>query len=190
MRVCYCNVGLHIECIDMTANDDGSYQCCCEKAEFVVENEHRAYKDNESVKDVLSTGRKRAAELFPITPGMACEWSRLLYAGGGPLPIIGCPGNIIGLDKGDSGIHHGPDKNTLNNEEGNVHRICKFCHNRWHTLNDQFYGKRPAAGEPFLPLFGGTLAPHDPETLATEEQIKTAEKWWETPEKMRGAYRV
>jgi len=35
--------------------------------------------------------------------------------------------------------HHGPDKNTLNNEKGNVHRICHSCHNRWHTLNDEDY---------------------------------------------------
>lgn len=35
--------------------------------------------------------------------------------------------------------HHGPDKNTLNNEQGNVHRICHFCHNTWHAVNDEDY---------------------------------------------------
>lgn len=54
-------------------------------------------------------------------------------AGGGKIPIVGC------LDGMQQARHHGPDKNTLNNERGNVHRICHTCHNRWHTLNDPDY---------------------------------------------------
>jgi hypothetical protein len=46
---------------------------------------------------------------------------------------MGC---ISGLQRAR---HHGPDKSTLNNEVGNVHRICDYCHNRWHTLNDEGY---------------------------------------------------
>lgn len=53
--------------------------------------------------------------------------------GGGTMPIVGC------LDGKQQARHHGPDKNTLNNERGNVHRICHTCHNRWHTLNDPDY---------------------------------------------------
>lgn len=53
--------------------------------------------------------------------------------GGGQFPIVGCLNGI------QQARHHGPDKNTLNNERGNVHRICHTCHNRWHTLNDENY---------------------------------------------------
>ena len=64
----------------------------------------RPKKDKSSIKDLQSTGRKRAAELWPITDGMACEWKGLLNAGGGIEPIIGCIGNPA-TDR-----HHGPDK--------------------------------------------------------------------------------
>lgn len=53
--------------------------------------------------------------------------------GGGEFPIQGCSDGVQ-LNR-----HHGPDKNTLNNEPGNVHRICAHCHNRWHAKNDPDY---------------------------------------------------
>jgi hypothetical protein len=104
-------------------------------------------KEDEDIIDPHSTGRKRAAAAYPLKEGMVCEWAGLASAGGG-LPIIGCvnlqnpiddEGNIVG----NLAVHrhHGPDKNTLNNTEGNVHRICNFCHNRWHTRNDPVYNE-------------------------------------------------
>lgn len=93
-------------------------------------NKLRFAKSDETVRDPASTGRKRAAALYPITDGAICEWSRLALAGGGKYPIVGCVGGK------QENRHHGPDKNTLNNAEGNVHRICAHCHNLWHHLND------------------------------------------------------
>lgn len=45
----------------------------------------------------------------------------------------------VGCDNLQQCRHHGPDKNTLNNDPGNVHRICHWHHNNWHALNDPDY---------------------------------------------------
>lgn len=87
------------------------------------------YKIDASLVDQQSTGRKRAAKLYPLDSEAYCEWSGKKEQGGGKTPIDGCgirPGSNIGLQQCR---HHGPDKNTLNNELGNVHRICTPCHN-------------------------------------------------------------
>ena len=93
----------------------------------------RTYKDDSALKDQQSTGRKRAARWFPLDEMAPCEWQMKKNCGGGKKPITGCVANL------QQARHHGPDKNTLNNEKGNVHRICHTCHNRWHTLNDEGY---------------------------------------------------
>lgn len=126
-------------------------------------------KDISEYKDPISTGRKRAAEMYPFSPGMACEWANLKNAGGGVVPIVGC----IGRPATDR--HHGPDKNTMNNAEGNVHRICSFCHNAWHGANDPFYGERPSPDKPFVPV-EGEMKEHDPLTKATTEEVLQAER--------------
>ncbi len=108
-------------------------------------------KDNVSVKDAKSTGRKRAAELYPLDPESPCEWQKLANVGGGKYPIVGC---MAGLQ---ANRHHGPDKDTLNNSEGNVHRICVPCHNLWHAQNDSDYD--PTRG-------------HKPRIATNEELIK------------------
>jgi len=98
-----------------------------------------SYKTDASLKDQQSTGRKRAAKLYPLNPDAYCEWSGKTNQGGGSHPINGCgirPNSSIGLQQCR---HHGPDKNTLNNEVGNVHRICTPCHNEWHAKNDKDY---------------------------------------------------
>jgi hypothetical protein len=82
------------------------------------------YKTNETLIDQQSTGRKRAAKLYPLNPEAECEWSNRRSQGGGSHPVDGCgirPGSNVGFQQAR---HHGPDKNTLNNEKGNVHRIC------------------------------------------------------------------
>ncbi len=128
-----------------------------------------------SLRDPLSTGRKRVAEMYPIPKGKTCEWAGLAAAGGGAHPIIGC----VGYPATD--LHHGPDKNTLNNMRAsagtstgaqNVHQICSFCHNAWHTANDPDYPKRDYVedqDQPWLP--NGQVYDHDPDTMASKEDI-------------------
>jgi hypothetical protein len=155
-----CLAGYHWECIDLDA--DGSI-CCCPDSPLQGVTRGGPTKSDDEVTDPKSTGRKRAAVLYPITEGMICEWAGLKFACGGRFPIVGCTGRPA------THRHHGPDKNTLNNDSGNVHRICVYCHNRWHTLNDPVYED-----------FFGTedWKPHDPETKATvEEQLNNEIEW-------------
>lgn len=93
----------------------------------------RSYKPDAAVTDQQSTGRKRAAKLYPLDEKKACEWRDKPTAGGGANPIVPCTSGT------QQARHHGPDKNTLNNEPGNVHRICHTCHVRWHAANDNDY---------------------------------------------------
>lgn len=128
-------------------------------------------KDPSQYADPMSSGRKKAARVAPIKPGMICEWAWLANAGGGVVPIIGCPGRPA------SDRHHGPDKNTLHNNVGvNLHRICDWCHNQWHAKNDPAYGPRPTnpdgsvdATKPFIPE--GDYLPHDPVTRASDADV-------------------
>lgn len=103
---------------------------------------HR-FKRDQSLKDQQSTGRKRAARAYPLDRTSACEWQGLEQVGGGDKPITGCgvikDGVISAAPGFQQNRHHGPDKNTLNNEPGNVHRICARCHNEWHAKNDPEY---------------------------------------------------
>lgn len=139
--------------------------CCCRNTPTIAEQfnlntdnpyEKAFYKKDEDVTDPKSTGRKRAAQLYPINREDACEWRGLKRVGGGTNPIIGC------LQGKQTHRHHGPDKNTLNNSERNVHRICNDCHNRWHNANDW--------------CINNTL-PHDPQSATQEEIIKNELDW-------------
>lgn len=184
--VCWsCVNGLHDDCLAPVEDDNGVLQCCCPKEGAAAKPSGakpvgRPLSNPDDMKDVLSTGRKRAAMLYPITTGMVCEWAGLRYAGGGVEPIIGCAGNVLRANTRDSDggdVHHGPNKSVLENSPGNVHRICKFCHHRWHALNDEYYGKeRPEAGQPWYPKVD--WLPHDSETKATSEEIEENEKYW------------
>lgn len=189
-----CLLGLHAECItpDITevAGPEGVVRiasgCCCGGVDYLDSPEvgtglskghvgPRVLNPSE-ITDPTSTGRKRAAQLYPIFKDMLCEWSGLKYAGGGVVPIIGCGGNLIQPNSkaGDGGdVHHGPDKNTVNNAPGNVHRICKSCHHAWHAANDVYYGKkRPPADEQWLPSVA--YVQHDPSTRAADEELEAA----------------
>lgn len=192
-----CVSGLHEECFDLTPVDDTGYKCCCFDSKPGTDSDNwakeigRPVSSPADITDVLSAGRKRAAMLYPIFDGMTCEWAGLKYAGGGVEPIIGCNGNKLSSQKGGDGeliqgdVHHGPDKNTLANEPGNAHRICAFCHHRWHAANDKFYGERPKKEDgkidgtkPFLPLEEYVWSDHDKETQATDEEMAENEKYW------------
>ena len=94
----------------------------------------RRKKNDINLKDPQSTGRHRAVAIHgKADPGEACEWLGLANCGGGYFPILGCDSGV------QENLHHGPDKNTLNNERINIHKICSQCHNRWHTMNDPDY---------------------------------------------------
>lgn len=173
-----CASGYHGECWNPLEN----YDCCClDKAPVVFiepsEKKERGgqIKEMANVTDLESTGRKRAAKLYPLDREKPCEWRGLLNAGGGAQPIVGC---LAGMQ---AAIHHGPDKNTLSNFVGNVHRICHTCHNRWHTKNDPLYpSERPSGDTPYLPL-SGTAIEHDGNTKFTPEQFSKDRLAW--PEK-------
>jgi hypothetical protein len=93
------------------------------------ESQNVTYKTDASLVDQQSTGRKRAAKLYPLNPEDYCEWAGKRNQGGGKTPIDGCGIRLDSSIGMQSCRHHGPDKNTLNNEAGNVHRICTPCHN-------------------------------------------------------------
>jgi hypothetical protein len=159
-----CSDELHWECTNVT---DGA--CCCHNtsplvAEIIEDEEDtrniRGYKRDSTLKDQQSTGRKRAAVMYPLDSTAPCEWQGLRFAGGGRNPIIGCNNGT------QQARHHGPDKNTLNNDKGNVHRICATCHNRWHTLNDSEY-------QPEDSRFS-----HDASTRATIEDLVSNVQFW------------
>ena len=99
----------------------------------------RKHKRDDNLKDQQSTGRKRAARMYPLLDDHPCEWleaSPENPMGGGEHPVtVSCRELTIG----QQARHHGPDKNTLNNDPGNVHRICHWHHNLWHRQNDPDY---------------------------------------------------
>jgi len=166
-----CAVGYHWECAE--------FPCCCRNIvyEATLEKDRGGQvKEPDAITDIESTGRKRAAQLYPFFEGMKCEWIGLYNAGGGAVPIIGCRDGVA------KARHHGPDKNTVNNSPTNVHRICHDCHNRWHALNDSFYTEtRPGTNVPYVPNVEFVF--HDATTQASEVEIVFSELWFKTKTK-------
>jgi hypothetical protein len=151
-----CARGFHAEC-------DTNCKDCHEDLPPVAKTFVSAgnLKADYKVTDVVSTGRKRAARLYGnlMDKELPCEWRGKKNCGGG-IPIYGC---INGFRQD---IHHGPDKNTLNNERSNIHLICKKCHKRWHFTNDNEYKRE---------LWVETK--HEP-VDATHEELYAAELKW------------
>jgi hypothetical protein len=188
LRQYYAGRNVRFPCLPCAAEDHllcmapvDESKCCC--SVLIVEEESQVtrigpVKEAVDITDVQSTGRKRAAVMYPIEEGMICEWAYLKYAGGGVVPIVGC------LNNPATDRHHGPDKNTLNNSPSNVHRICAYCHNYWHAKNDEFYGERPSGTEPFIPLDGNDWRVHDPETKASIEEVIKGQVGRKTPERI------
>jgi hypothetical protein len=200
-----CNAGLHESCEFAEPISGGLYAtCCCWTANVSETNSlgslgsilsaantetlsgevpdllsEQGDSEGRIYKDQLSTGRKRAARAKEMPDeGMVCEWAGLKFAGGGVKPIVGCGSTIIYKQRGRYARHHGPDKSTLNNGEGNLHLICVGCHNRWHSLNDSYYGVRPENGQPFIPLQHECLQ-HDAITMATAKDRYENEIFWQ-----------
>lgn len=125
-----CGRDFHDEC-ENPPPEEG--HCCCDTEEESTEEtpKQRVRRDDVSV----SAGRKRAAVDFEINPQAPCDWRGKANCGGGFIPVVGC---LVGFQVAR---HHGPDKNTTNNSEENVHLLCTPCHNLWHRRNDPKYGK-------------------------------------------------
>ena len=167
MTSCYCMIGYPDECDEHTP--DNPYSEPVEEV-LAIEGEEK----EKIYYDPKSTGRKRAVIVIEeagrsITQGKPCEWRGLRHAGGGVFPIIGC-GDGLARD-----IHHGPDKNTLNNDPANLHVICSRCHNRWHARNDPTFAE-DVPGTTWLPE--GEWTKHDPDTKATVTEIAENEEYY------------
>ena len=123
-----------------------------EASEQVIQGEliTESIQEEKVFKDPVSTGRKRAAVMYPLSAGQVCDWAWRKICGGGIEPITGCTGRPA------THIHHGPDKSTLNNDRStNISLICEFCHNRWHAANDKYYiNPRPIDNSEWLPALG------------------------------------
>lgn len=153
-----CGRGFHDEC--KKCRRKKCHPVATKSGEKVLRGVGRPLKEPHEQKDPQSTGRKRAATLYPIFEDEPCEWKGQKNCGGGKYPIVGCRAGI------QQARHHGPVKDTRHNEPGNVHRICTLCHNRWHALNNAEY----SASE-------NSKLPHNP-TPATDDDILIAEAWW------------
>lgn len=154
-----CGRGFHDEC------DTGCNVCHPAKSDLVkvtrigTGSVGRPLKNPEDVTDKYSTGRKRAAKLWPIFKDKPCEWQGKKNVGGGQ-SITGC---INGMQRDR---HHGPIKEVLRNEPGNVHRICTVCHTRWHAVNDPVYDETEYE-----------KLKHNPEEATEMELITNEAKW-------------
>lgn len=159
-----CGRGFHDECLDGCKKCHPKEKTKAAEPKVTVITGRKKGSVADGLKDPHSTGRKRAAELYPLDKSSPCEWRGKKNCGGGKRPIVGC---VDGLQVAR---HHGPVKDTTRNHEGNVHRICTRCHNHWHELNDLVYDQRE---------YG--LLPHDAETATAEELVKD-EMLWRTGE--------
>lgn len=153
-----CGRGFHSECEIGCENCHGDYEQVTKSISH--SGVGQPLKDPKNVKDPYSTGRKRAATMYPLYETNPCEWRGLKNCGGGLEPIIGC---MKGLQEAR---HHGPVKAPLENYPGNVHRICTTCHNRWHKKNDPVYNE-----EVYRTLL------HNP-TVAIESELALNEVEW------------
>jgi hypothetical protein len=122
---------------DVTAGINADSNAQTQDVYWRKPNRHK--KRRAVLKDPLSTGRKEAARLYKIDRTLDCEWGGKFSVGGGLHPINGCGTPGRPPTQKQRVRHHGPDKTTTNNAEGNVHRICDYCHNMWHAKNDADY---------------------------------------------------
>lgn len=181
-----CGRGWHDTCWD----EEGCEACHPSTQSVPFIEDKKEETELKEYKDRSSTGRHRAAVMYPIicrtcnSPTTKtnkdeaacncdnrvtdpCEWQGKKNCGGGVNPIVGCKNGS------QEHRHHGPIKDPLRNEVGNVHRICSTCHNRWHMINDLYY--IPAVAE---------TQKHDP-IQASEDDINIYEMMWQSGEMKR-----
>lgn len=106
----------------------------------------RRLKDESSLKDQQSTGRKRAAALFPLKDEngkpLPCEFANKaqVLPGYMEVNIDGC-GVRQGTATGIAQARHHMSYDVLDNSSENVVRICHSCHNTLHSKNDPYKDK-------------------------------------------------
>lgn len=106
----------------------------------------RQLKNDDSVRDQQSTGRKRAAALYPLKDEngnpFPCDFAnkKAVLPNFMEVQIDGCGSREKTL-AGNAQARHHHDYNTLNNERYNVGLLCHSCHNLLHAKNDPFKDK-------------------------------------------------
>lgn len=103
----------------------------------------RRFKNDDSLKDIQSTGRKRAAALYPLKDKdgnpIPCDFANKAQC----LPnfmevqIDGC-GIRKGTMAGKAQARHHHNYVVTDNERENVGLLCHSCHNLLHAKNDPF----------------------------------------------------
>ena len=127
-----CLRGFHEECLPGCDNCHPKIE---ESQSLTIEHKEDRLawsKENNDVRDPHSTGRKRAAKLFPLDKQAPCEWQgkgTIEFPGTNLKPVETCT-------EGKQQCRHHIDYNTLNNSETNVVRICHTCHVKFHWNND------------------------------------------------------
>lgn len=148
---------------------------------YIPQNAWFFTKNIGDFRDPKSTGHKKGTEMYPTSVGQVCEWANKRDCGGGVVPVLGCMGNPA------SELHHGPDKNTLNNQKlsrgvgnaENAHVICSFCHNYWHEMNDPYYPEYDRVADqrqPWLPHSEAPWGPQSPSEASLEELLELETK--------------
>jgi hypothetical protein len=104
----------------------------------------RRLKDDQSVTDPQSTGRKRAAKLYPLRTStgdpIPCDLAGKkapTLPGYYKVQIDGCGVRQGSLAANAQSRHHW-SYNTLDNERSNIGLLCHSCHNLIHARNDEY----------------------------------------------------
>lgn len=103
----------------------------------------RRLKDEGSLKDIQSTGRKRAAVLYPLKDEngrpIPCDFAgrRNVLPNFMQVQIDGC-GTRQGTVAGIAQARHHHNYTVTDNERSNVGLLCHSCHNLLHSKNDPF----------------------------------------------------
>jgi hypothetical protein len=164
-----CGRGLHTECRKCRKGKCHPDEKEVKNFNKAIGGQGRVAKEADKMQDRFSTGRKRAAVLYPIVKIKDdkeelvlpdCEWKGKRNCGGGFNPIVGC------VNGKQQHRHHGPVKDPVHNEPNNVHRICVGCHSKWHAENDPCYDE-----EEYRQL------PHEPEEAEQIELEWAAQLW-------------
>lgn len=164
-----CAAEVYAECNNPKYIDEEYFVPCAFVSDSEVEEieekrqRGRPVKEDSELQNAERVGRQRANRIKPISTGDKCEWAMLKYAGGGVEPVIGCMGNPAAV------IHHGPDKSYLNNDESNLHKLCRDCHAIWHARNDKYYDSRPEDNSAFIP--NQEYKEHDFISKATVDEV-------------------
>ncbi len=117
-----------------------------DSSETVTVKNTRRNKNDDAVTDQQSTGRKRAAKMYPLSDEngkkLPCDFAgkKAVLPSFMEVQIDGC-GVRAGTMPNNAQARHHHDYNTLNNERSNVGLLCVPCHNLLHAKNDPYKDK-------------------------------------------------